>query len=311
MIDVRGVSKFFGEKKAIDNLSFKIGDGETIGLLGLNGAGKSTVLKILACFLMPSYGEAFLGGHSVVERPQDVRRQVGFLPDSPPLYPEMSVYAYLKFAAALKGVGKSELERFVGEAIDKTNLHDVRNARLAELSHGFRQRVGIAQAVVHKPRVLILDEPINGLDPIQIVEMRDLIVSLKGAHTVLLSSHILSEITRTCDRILVIDQGRLVAEGSETNLRNNIKQTYELQLEWEGGSANLIERIKNLSGVQSIQSKVEQSTTYCRVSCENDMRADLARLVVEDGAKLLALSKKEAELESLFLKLISKEHLDG
>ncbi|MFW7379362.1 MAG: ABC transporter ATP-binding protein [Oligoflexus sp.] len=311
MIDVRSISKFYRGKKAIDNLSFTIAEGETVGLLGLNGAGKSTVLKILGCFLVPSNGGAFIGGRSVTNDPQEVRSQIGFLPDTPPLYPEMTVTSYLRFAAQLKGVNKLETAKCVDQAIGKTNLQDVRDYRLAELSHGYRQRVGIAQAIVHKPRVLILDEPINGLDPIQIVEMRDLIVSLKGDHTVLLSSHILSEITKTCDRILVIDGGQLVAEGRENDLRNDVKQAHEVILEWENGNSTLIDRLKQCPGVQTISTQTDHEKVVCNVYCDRDVRAELAKLVVEDGAKLLALGKKEAELESLFLKLISKEHLNG
>lgn len=213
MITVTGLSKYYSGFAAVDDVSFKIEQGEIIGLLGLNGAGKSTILKILGCFLMPSSGTVEIGGFDIEESPDEIRKIIGFLPDTPPLFPEMTVLSYLQYVAKLKDVSRSQIHNFVEDAIQKTNLAEVREVRLGELSHGFRQRVGIAGAIVHKPQLLVFDEPINGLDPVQIVEMRDLIKSLKGEHTVILSSHILSEITRTCDRILIIDQGRLVAEG--------------------------------------------------------------------------------------------------
>ena len=218
MIEVSGISKFYGQKKAVENLNFSINEGEIVGLLGLNGAGKSTILKVLGCFLLPSQGEAKVGAYSVTHDSHKVRQLIGYLPDRPPLYKEMTVEDYLVFVAKLKDTPTSLVSQYVGEAIEHTNLEDVRFRTLEQLSHGYQQRVGIAQAIVHKPKVLILDEPINGLDPIQIAEMRDLILSLKGRHTVILSSHILSEITKTCDRILVIDQGELVAQGTESEL---------------------------------------------------------------------------------------------
>ncbi|WP_141736055.1 ABC transporter ATP-binding protein [Oligoflexus tunisiensis] len=306
MIEVRSISKFYGNKRAVENLSFTIKEGEIVGLLGLNGAGKSTILKVLGCFLVPSHGDARIGSHSVLESPDDVRRMIGYLPDTPPLYNEMPTREYLRFVARLKNVANDQVPSFVDDAMRKTNLHEVAEVRLGELSHGFRQRVGIAQALVHKPRVLILDEPINGLDPIQIVEMRDMILSLKGEHTVILSSHILSEITKTCDRILVIDRGRLVAEGSEAHLRGQVNQTLEVRIELEAFDDRVREAIRAVPGVQEIK-EARKNAFYLDILCSSDIRGDIAKAVVQAGGRLLSLGKKEAELETLFLKLIKTD----
>ncbi|MCX6129030.1 MAG: ABC transporter ATP-binding protein [Proteobacteria bacterium] len=270
MIEVRSISKFYGNKRAVENLSFKIQDGEIVGLLGLNGAGKSTILKILGCFLVPSHGDAFIGGHSVIESPDEVRRMIGYLPDTPPLYNEMKTRSYLQFVARLKNVAEHQVAAFVEEAMSKTNLGEVAEMRLGELSHGFRQRVGIAQALVHQPKVLILDEPINGLDPIQIVEMRDMILSLKGHHTVILSSHILSEITKTCDRILVLDRGALVAEGTESQLRTQVKQGLEVRIELESLNANVCDALRKLRGVVDLREE-RSLGNYIDVNCASDI----------------------------------------
>ena len=308
MIEVQKVSKFYAGKRAVDDLSFSILEGEIVGLLGLNGAGKSTILKILGCFLLPSHGDARIGGHSVLNDAALVRRLIGYLPDTPPLYNEMTVSSYLHFVAELKEVERSHRGSAVAQAIDKTSLESVADYRLQELSHGYRQRVGIAQAIVHNPKVLILDEPINGLDPIQIVEMRDLILSLKGQHTVILSSHILSEITKTCDRILVIDRGRLVAEGAEGDLRGSAEQQLGVSVEVAKISEAQLDELRGLTGVRQVE-LTRPGEDYARLNilCEQDLRSLIAKTLINSGVDLLGLCKQEAELESLFVKLINKE----
>lgn len=212
VIQVRDLTKFYGKARALGPVSFHIDQGEVVGLLGLNGAGKTTTLRVLACDLLPSSGSVEVGGLDVVDRPHEVRARIGYLPDTPPLYGEMSVGEFLAFAARLRGVPRADLDKRVREALRAAELEAVEDKPIASLSHGFKQRVGIAQAIVHKPDLLILDEPISGLDPRQIVEMRALIRGLRGKHTIVISSHILSEISETCDRILVIREGRLVGE---------------------------------------------------------------------------------------------------
>jgi ABC-2 type transport system ATP-binding protein len=307
MIVAERLSKYYAGHRAIDDVSFSIREGEIVGLLGLNGAGKSTILKILGCFLMPSAGGAKVAGHSVDGDPQAIRRLIGYLPDRPPLYDEMTVKGYLSYVAKLKNVPSGEVERRVSEVMDKTNTQEVSTVRLSELSHGFRQRVGIGQALVHNPPVLILDEPINGLDPVQIVEMRDLITSLKGKHTVVLSSHILSEITRTCDRILIVDQGKLVAEGAESDLTASMAKTMRLAVDVERVPDGLLDQLKSLKGVtQAVRDAVSLPGGGVRlvVSAGGDARAAVANAVVQSGAGLVGLSRTEAGLEGLFMKLV-------
>ena len=192
MIEVRDLFKYYGERRAVGPVSFEIAKGEIVGLLGLNGAGKTTALRVLACDLLPSSGSVRVGGVDVVDQPHEVRRRIGYLPDRPPLYDEMTVHEYLVFAARLRGVARADAEKRAAAVEEAAQIGEVRDDLIASLSHGFKQRVGIAQAVVHGPELLILDEPISGLDPVQIVEMRQLLRSLRGAHTIVLSSHILT-----------------------------------------------------------------------------------------------------------------------
>jgi len=304
LIEVEGLSKFYGPHAAVSDVSFKINEGEIIGLLGLNGAGKSTILKILGSFLLPSAGRALMAGFPVEERSEKVREIIGYLPDRPPLYDEMRVVSYLRYVARLKNVRSALVDARVADVIAKTNLEDVAWDPLGELSHGFRQRVGIAQALIHNPPILILDEPINGLDPVQIVEMRDLILSLKGTHTVILSSHILSEITKTCDRILIIDQGRLVAEGQESALQQSHVKSMRISVKMLGhfpeGDVARISGLKilkkdTLNGAGILDLKFE---------CEGDLRGDLASVLVRSGATLLEIKKDSDDLETLFMNLV-------
>jgi ABC-2 type transport system ATP-binding protein len=305
MIVAENLTKYYSGHRAIEGVSFKINDGEIVGLLGLNGAGKSTILKILGCFLLPSAGRATVSGHSVDVDPQKVRRVIGYLPDTPPIYDEMTVESYLRYVARLKDVSAGECDGRVRAAMDDTNTTGVRAQRLGELSHGYRQRVGIAQALVHRPKVLILDEPINGLDPVQIVEMRDLILSLRGRHTVVLSSHILSEITKTCDRILIVDQGKLVAEGSEAELAGRMARTMRLTCEVERLAPGLDATVGKLAGVTAVKAE-NLGAGGCRllVDTERDVRAQVAKTIVDAGVGLVGLTKTDAGLESLFMKLI-------
>ncbi len=306
MIEVQGLRKVYDGKAAISDVSFAISQGQIVGLLGLNGAGKSTVLKILGAMLMPTSGTATVGGYSVEHFPQDVRRLIGFLPDQPPLYDEMLVHDYLVFVAGLKGMSIRAAKVAADQAIERTNLTDVAWDSIESLSHGFRQRTGIAQAIVHRPKVVILDEPINGLDPLQIVEMRDLILSLRGEHTVLLSSHILSEITQTCDRILVIDRGRVSAEGSEDELRHRIKGRHNIAAEIA---------LQDLSRIAEIKEKIERivaviSTaidgTRISIQADGDCRSEVARTIVDTGVGLTGLSREDDGLEHVFMKLVQK-----
>jgi len=309
MVQVQGLRKVYGDKTAIDDVTFEIGQGEIIGILGLNGAGKSTVLKVLGAMLLPTSGEARVGGFSIEDEPDEVRKLIGYLPDQAPLYDEMPVKSYLEYIAGLKGLDAKTARLAAESAMARTNLENVAWSPLGSLSHGFRQRAGIAQAIVHSPKLVILDEPINGLDPLQIVEMRDLINSLREKHTVILSSHILSEITRTCDRILIIDRGRVTAQGSERELRERIhsRQTVVVELAGElagsdGHSVDeLVKRIEGIAGVTNVS--VRGRLISLQTPDEN--RPVIARMVVESGIGLAALTRQDDGLESLFMKLVS------
>ena len=307
MIEVSELCKYYGNHKAIDNISFHIEKGQIVGLLGLNGAGKSTILKILATFLAPTSGTIKMAKESYLDRIEAVRAMIGYLPDSPPLYKEMKVYDYLTFVAKLKGVSSSQLKKNLDRAISQTNLQSVTKVTLGHLSHGFCQRVGIAQAIIHDPKVLILDEPINGLDPLQIVDMRDLILSLKGHYTVILSSHILSEITKTCDKVLIIDKGKLVAEGYEADLQKKSQSQMTLKVGFRGDLARAKACFSHLEGITKTAIEDGQDGYKATLKTNGDLRGQIARALCEASMDLTHLSREDEGLESLFMKLLAKK----
>lgn len=304
MIQVRGLTKYYGEHAAIRDLDFDIETGEVVGFLGLNGAGKSTTLKILSCVLLPTSGRVTVDGRSAIDDAHEVRGRIGFLPDTPPLYNEMTVGRYLSFAAQLRGISASEAPKRVAEAEEKTALQEVHDELISALSHGYRQRVGLAQALVHRPSLLILDEPTSGLDPVQIVEMRNLIKALRGEHTLLISSHFLAEISQTCDRLLVIQQGEIVAQGSENDLANLMERAGESEITVRGDSARAAQILEQVHKVTKVQKLAEVGTEVTfRVSAPLDLRADLARAIVGGGLDLLQMGRASSRLESVFLEL--------
>jgi ABC-2 type transport system ATP-binding protein len=304
MIEVKGLSKYYGEHAAIHDLSFAIDRGEVIGFLGLNGAGKTTTLKILGCVLLPTAGEVTVDGIDIARDPHEIRRRIGFLPDTPPLYNEMTVGRYLTFAAELRGVPSGEAERAVIDAEEKTATRDVHDKPISSLSHGYRQRVGVAQALVHKPKLLILDEPTSGLDPVQIVEMRSTIRALRGEHTILLSSHILSEISQTCDRLLVIQRGEIVAQGSEQDLATKLGGGGTIEMEVVAPGARAIEIARSVPGIGP-GTILREDGGIALVSVEGaaDLRPKVARALVTNGIDLLRIDRGAARLESIFLTL--------
>jgi len=310
MIRASNLSKFYGGKRALGPVTFEINDGETVGFLGLNGAGKTTALRIMACDLRPSGGTIEVGGVDAVADPHEVRKRIGFLPENPPLYTDMIVSDYLRFAGELRGMSKDEVKRRLPEVLEVTDIDDVASDQIGTLSHGYRQRVGVAQAIIHDPKFLILDEPTRGLDPMQIVEMRNLIHDLKQNHTVLISSHILTEISQTCDRLLVLGHGRIIGAGSETDLAASESEIRQVTVTirppaGEDPKAQIRKVLAAIDGVSSVADPYEQGGGLSfALSTTKDCRADVSRAVVQGKLDLLKLDYARSELENTFIRLV-------
>ncbi|MBI2890974.1 MAG: ABC transporter ATP-binding protein [Nitrospirae bacterium] len=304
MVVVEHLTKDYGALRALDDLSFEIRKGECVGFLGLNGAGKSTALKVLCAYLIPTSGIVRVDGWDTVENPIQVRRKVGFLPEDPPLYGDMEVGTYLLYVGRLRGLSKRQSRLRMEAVEDRISLRDVHREPVAQLSFGYRRRLGIAQAVIHEPSLLILDEPTSGLDPVQIVEMRSLVQGLKGSHTVLVSSHNLSEISRTCDRLLVIQAGRIVAQGSEEELSKALAGRFVLEVEVRGSRQELVAYLRSLPAIEHYEVRGERpSSTLVRIESKDDIRETLNHGLVERGLGVLEMRRVEKELESVFLRL--------
>jgi ABC-2 type transport system ATP-binding protein len=304
MIEVQSLSRYYGSRCAVDRVTFSIASNEVVGFLGLNGAGKTSTLKVLAGLLTPSGGTVTVAGVDMGADPTAVRAHIGFLPEEPPLYTEMTVADFLRFVAGLRGMEPALLEPRLAEVLDKTNLTAVADRVIDELSHGYRKRVGIASAIIHRPKLVILDEPISGLDPVQIVEMRAVIRGLRSESTVLVSSHILSEISQTCDRILVLNQGRLVAQGTELELagRFHIGGTIDLMLRGDEGEIQAC--IEGVEGVKQVMPLPSTGDVIAiRVSMETDCREQLVTALVAAGVGVRGVAKAHDELEEIFLGL--------
>ncbi len=304
MIEVQSLSRYYGSRCAVDRVSFSISAHEVVGFLGLNGAGKTTTLKVLAGLILPSGGEVTVDGVDMSESPTGVRARIGFLPEDPPLYTEMTVSDSLRFVGGLRGMTDAALDERLPGVLARTNLDDVADRVIGELSHGYRKRVGIASAIIHSPKLVILDEPISGLDPVQIVEMRAVIRGLKDECTVLVSSHILSEISQTCDRILVLNQGRLVAKGTETELagRFHIGGAVDFSVRGDGSAVRSI--LEGIEGVKKVIDLGEaDGIATVRVSMTTDVREELAASLVKAGMGLRGIAEAHDELEGIFLEL--------
>jgi ABC-2 type transport system ATP-binding protein len=315
MIKVEGLTKRYARTVAVDNISFEVEKGQIVGFLGPNGAGKTTTMRMLTCFLPPSEGKANVAGFDVVEHPMEVKRRIGYLPETPPVYPEMAVDEYLDFVGRLKGVSNADIKRRVDDSVAKCALGDVREKLIGKLSKGYRQRVGLAQAIIHNPDVLILDEPTSGLDPKQIIEIRDLLRSLAGDHTIILSTHILPEVEQSCERVIIITQGRVVAMDTVANLTNRMRGSEAIAVEIESGAGNPTvseaqQRLEQISGVSRVLAK-EPKDGRLRFEIESlqgrQIRADLARAVVNAGWNLSELASVGSSLEDIFLQLTASE----
>ena len=306
MIEVSGLSKLYGPRAAISNLEFKVGAGEIVGFLGPNGAGKSTTMKILTGFMPASSGIARVAGHDVFDEPVAVKRNVGYLPEIPPVYPEMVVEDYLSYAARLHEVPKNKIKPAVDRAIERTGLTQVRKRIIGNLSKGFQQRVGLAQALVHEPKVLILDEPTVGLDPVQIIEIRELIKGLAGHHTVILSSHILPEVTATCQRIIVINQGQIVAQDSIERLTTRMRQGLLFRLDVKDPNPAGIEAIRSVPGVKQIDLEGHRILVELLPEGANE-RDRIVEAAVVSKMGVLEFAAEKLSLEEVFLQLTTQE----
>jgi ABC-2 type transport system ATP-binding protein len=315
MIKADGLTKRYARTVAVDNISFEIEKGRIVGFLGPNGAGKTTTMRILTCFLPPTHGTAEVAGFDVLKKPFEVKKLIGYLPESPPLYPEMEVIEYLEFVARLNGIPRSDIKGRVDQAVERCAVGDVRGMLLGKLSKGYRQRVGLAQAIIHNPDVLVLDEPTAGLDPKQIIETRQLIKKLAGDHTIILSTHILPEVEQTCEQVIIISKGKLVATDSVENLTRRLRGAETVAVEVEGRDskldANFIrQRLEKVPGVSRVIPK-ESGEDRCAFEVESlqgrSIRSELARAVIESGWNLTELRPVAFSLEEVFLQLTAAE----
>jgi ABC-2 type transport system ATP-binding protein len=299
---VEGLSKNYGFQKAVDNISFKVNPGEIVGFLGPNGAGKTTTMKIITCFMPPNGGDVKVGGVSVLENPEEVKKHIGYLPETNPLYKDMPVIDYLKFVAEILGVPKGKIRERILEMIQVCGLRQEKYKKIGELSKGYQQRVGLAQALIHDPEVLILDEPTSGLDPNQIVEIRELIKKIGREKTVILSSHILAEVEATCDRILIINDGRLVADGTATTLRKQAQNKEIVKVTIEDGDRNEIYR--SLQGIDSVElvDLLPAHTQSFEVQSKADLssRKAIFKMCVDKKWTLTEMTPVERKLEEVF-----------
>jgi ABC-2 type transport system ATP-binding protein len=311
MITVKQLTKRYARNTAVDQISFEVEKGHIVGFLGPNGAGKTTTMRMLTCFLSPTSGTAVVAGFDVLEQPHEVKKRIGYLPESPPLYPEMRTVEYLNFVGSLKGLSGSEVRKRVDYVCKRCAIADVRNQLIGRLSKGYRQRVGLAQAIIHNPEVLVLDEPTAGLDPKQINETRDLIKSLAGDHTIILSTHILPEVEQTCEQVIIINQGKLVATDSVQNLQNRARGVESVLVEVTARNGNLNsisvqQRLEQVSGVSRVVFKeTRRGCSVFEVESHKagSIRGDLARAVVEAGWDLQELRPAGMSLEQIFLQL--------
>jgi len=310
LIEVEHLVKSYGQARAVNDISFKVEKGEILGFLGPNGAGKTTTMRILTGYLPATGGTARIAGFDVFEQSMEVRKRIGYLPETPPLYPDMTVSDYLTFVARIKGVATADIPNRVAEAMRMATLTERKDELIKRLSRGFKQRVGIAQAIVHNPDVIILDEPTVGLDPNQIKEVRGLIKNLAGQHTIILSTHILPEVEMTCDRVVIINKGRIAAIDTTENLTMQLKGGERVRLQVKGSAESLRETLASIEGVINVEvNPGEDSLINADVESESgtDLRARIASRVVGGGFDLLEMRAVNLSLEDIFMQLTTEE----
>ena len=308
-IVVQNITKKFGTQKAVDNVSFTVKTGEIVGFLGPNGAGKTTTMKAISCYFMPNEGDISVGGYSIRENPEEIKKNIGYLPENNPLYKEMPVIDYLHFVAEIQGVPSDKIRDRILEMVNTCGLEGEKHKKIGELSKGYQQRVGLAQALIHNPTVLVLDEPTSGLDPNQIIEIRDLIRKIGQEKTVLLSSHILAEVEATCDRIVIINKGKIVADGTTTELRKQSQGREILKVTIEGGNRNEIYKaLQGLGNVHMVDMISKNDNSYeVQSKVNTSSRRDIFHLCVDKGWDLTELTPTETKLEDVFRELTLKQ----
>jgi ABC-2 type transport system ATP-binding protein len=311
MIELKNVIKKFGNTPVVDGISFEVKKGEIIGFLGPNGAGKTTTMRMITGFFSPFSGTVKVAGFDVVEKPMEARAKIGYMPENVPLYKELDVHSYLQFVAEVKGVAKEKIGSSIAKAMEESGITAVKDKVIGRLSKGYRQRVGIAQAIINDPEVLILDEPTVGLDPKQIKEIRELIKRMKGDRTIILSTHILPEVSMTCDKVIVINQGKIIAEGDVETLTRGTGSASRIYVEVDAPKAQFISeinKIKSVSGVTEVE-RPEGSVNAFNIDMEEGKNAakDIVARISKNDWELLEFKKPQATLEEVFLKLVTKE----
>ena len=306
MIEVKNLTRYYGTRRAINNISFQIEKGEVVGFLGPNGAGKSTTMNIISCILPASSGSAKINGFDTFEQSLEIRKVIGYLPETPPLYSDMIVADYLNFAAGIRGVDAKRISSSVDRVIEKCSLKDVSRRIIGRLSKGYQQRVGLAQAMIHDPEILILDEPTIGLDPIQIIEIRKLIHELTAEHTIILSSHILPEITQICKRVIIINDGEIAAIDSLGGLAASLRKSDRLSLTVRNSENNVVEKLNGLDQVISA-TKDEGNQYLIECALSSNLQDEIAKLALENNWGIVELKPVSMTLEDIFLKLTLEE----
>ena len=312
MIELKNITKYYGDFPAVTNISFKIEKGEIVGLLGPNGAGKSTTMKMITGFMPPSSGELSVGGNDIVTQSIEARRRIGYLPETVPLYTDMTVYSYIEYMGLLRGLNKKNIKSKVDNVIEICKLEDYRHSLISKLSKGFRQRVGISQAIIHDPEVLVLDEPTIGIDPNQVVETRQLIKNLSGEHTLILSSHILPEVSSICERVLIIHEGEIAASDTIENLSSLMSGKNKIEADIIGSPQSIVTELEKINDIKSIEFSINKSSSeFSTFTIESeiniDIRSEISKIIINNGWGLIRLQSMEMSLEDIFLQITTSE----
>lgn len=312
MIELKNITKYYGDFPAVTDISFKIEKGEIVGLLGPNGAGKSTTMKMITGFMPPTSGELTVGGNDIVSQSIEARRKIGYLPETVPLYTDMTVYSYIEYMGMLRGLSKKNIKSKVDNVIEICKLGDYRNSLISKLSKGFRQRVGISQAIIHEPEVLVLDEPTIGIDPNQVVETRQLIKNLSGEHTLILSSHILPEVSSICERVLIIHEGEIAASDTIENLSSLMSGKNKIEADIIGSPQAIVTELEKINDVKSVQFSINKSSSeFSTFSIESeinsDIRSEIAKIIINNDWGLIRLQSMGMSLEDIFLQITTAE----